>query len=102
MTTNAAIEGSGLLVGEGWRDRIEAGVRGRICGFLEALQEAELLAEEDVVRLILDGRVVCVQFDLKTTSISLPVVLAIRRDEQKVLRDVPGREKRGGLAHATR
>ena len=43
MTTDTAIEDSGLLLGEGWRDRIEAGVRGRIRGFIEEMLEAELL-----------------------------------------------------------
>jgi hypothetical protein len=37
MTTDTAIEDSGLLLGEGWRDRIEPGVRGRICGFIEEI-----------------------------------------------------------------
>ncbi len=43
------------------------------------------LAEEDIVRLILDGTVVKVRIDRKATSISLLVVLGIRRDGQKVL-----------------
>src|SRR6476619_1185053 len=43
------------------------------------------LAEEDVVRLILDGTVVRVRPDRKATSISLLVVLGIRRDGQKML-----------------
>jgi putative transposase len=43
------------------------------------------LAEEDVVRLILDGTVVRVRLDRKVTSISLLVVLGIRRDGQKIL-----------------
>ena len=43
------------------------------------------LAEEDVVRLILDGTVVKVRLDRRATSISLLVVLGIRRDGQKVL-----------------
>jgi transposase-like protein len=43
------------------------------------------LAGEDVVRLILDGTVVRVRLDRKATSISLLVVLGIRRDGQKVL-----------------
>ena len=42
MTTDTAIEDSGLLLGEGWRDRIEAGVRGRIRGFIEEILEGEL------------------------------------------------------------
>jgi putative transposase len=44
-----------------------------------------LLAEEPIVRLILDGTVVGVRLDRKATSISLLVVLGIREDGQKVL-----------------
>ena len=43
------------------------------------------LAGEDVVRLVLDGTVVRVRLDRKATSISLLVVLGIRRDGQKAL-----------------
>jgi putative transposase len=43
------------------------------------------LAEEDIVRLVLDGTVVRVRLDRKATSISLLVVLGVRRDGQKVL-----------------
>jgi putative transposase len=43
------------------------------------------LAGEAVVRLILDGTVVRVRVDRKATSISLLVVLGVRRDGQKVL-----------------
>jgi putative transposase len=43
------------------------------------------LADEDIVRLILDGTVVRVRLDRKATSISLLVVLGIRRDGQKML-----------------
>jgi len=43
------------------------------------------LAGEDIVRLVLDGAVVRVRLDRKATSISLLVVLGIRRDGQKVL-----------------
>ncbi len=46
------------------------------------------LAEEDVVRLILDGTVVKVRLDRRATSISLLVVLGVRRDGQKVLLSV--------------
>jgi hypothetical protein len=44
-----------------------------------------LLGEEDIVRLILDGTVVRARLDKKATSISLLVVLGVRRDGQKVL-----------------
>ena len=43
------------------------------------------LAEEPIVRLILDGTVVRVRLDSKATSISLLVVLGVRADGQKVL-----------------
>ena len=43
------------------------------------------LAEEPIVRLILDGTVVRVRLDKKATSISLLVVLGVRADGQKVL-----------------
>jgi putative transposase len=43
------------------------------------------LADEDLVRLILDGTVVRVRLDRKATSVSLLVTLGIRRDGQKVL-----------------
>ena len=43
------------------------------------------LGNEDVVRLILDGTVVKVRLDKKATSVSLLVVLGIRRDGRKVL-----------------
>jgi putative transposase len=43
------------------------------------------LDAEDVVRLILDGTVVRVRLDKKAASISLLVVLGVRRDGQKVL-----------------
>ena len=43
------------------------------------------LAEEPIVRLILDGTVVRVRLDRKATSIVLLVVLGVREDGQKVL-----------------
>ena len=43
------------------------------------------VADEDIVRLILDGTVVRVRLDRKATNISLLVVLGVRRDGQKVL-----------------
>ena len=45
---------------------------------------ARSLAEEPIVRLILDGTVVRVRLDRKATSISLLVVLGVRADGQKV------------------
>ena len=46
---------------------------------------ARPLAEEPIVRLILDGTVVRVRLDRKATSISLLVLLGVRADGQKVL-----------------
>lgn len=46
------------------------------------------LAEADIVRLILDGTVVRVRLDRRATSLSLLVVLGVRRDGQKVLLSV--------------
>jgi putative transposase len=43
------------------------------------------LAEDDIVRLILDGTVVKVRLDHRATGISLLVVLGVRRDGQKIL-----------------
>ena len=43
------------------------------------------LADQPIVRLILDGTVVRVRLDRKATSISLLVVLGVRDDGQKVL-----------------
>jgi len=46
---------------------------------------ARSLADEDIVRLILDGTAVKVRLDRKATSISLLVVIGVRADGQKVL-----------------
>ena len=43
------------------------------------------LAEEPIVRLVLDGTAVRVRLDRKATSISLLVVIGVRADGQKVL-----------------
>src|SRR5262249_56158962 len=54
------------------------------------------LADEPIVRLILDGTVVRVRLDRKATLISLLVVLGVRDDGQKVLlagRNVGGETK---------
>ena len=45
----------------------------------------KVLADEPIVRLILDGTVVRVRLDRKATSISLLVVIGVRADGQKVL-----------------
>ena len=46
---------------------------------------ARSLAAEPIIRLILDGTVVRVRLDKKSTSISLLVALGVRQDGQKVL-----------------
>jgi putative transposase len=46
---------------------------------------ARSLADEPIVRLILDGTVVRVRLDRKATSISLLVVIGVRADGQKML-----------------
>ena len=46
---------------------------------------ARSLADEPIVRMILDGTVVRVRLDRKATAISLLVVLGVRADGQKVL-----------------
>ena len=55
-------------------------------------------SDEDAVRLVLDGTVVRVRLDRKATSISLLVVLGVRRDVQGALgRPQRGRRGRGIL-----
>ena len=46
---------------------------------------ARSLADEPIVRLILDGTVVRVRLDCKATAISLLVIIGVREDGQKVL-----------------
>jgi transposase-like protein len=43
------------------------------------------LADDEIVRLILDGTVVKVRLDRRATNLSLLVVLGVRRDGQKLL-----------------
>ena len=50
----------------------------------EAWQQRDL-ADDDIVRLILDGTVVKVRLDRKATAISLLIALGIHRDGQKVV-----------------
>src|SRR5687768_1939968 len=50
----------------------------------EAWQQRDL-ADDDIVRLILDGTVVKVRLDRKATAISLLIALGVRRDGQKVV-----------------
>jgi putative transposase len=56
----------------------------KVKGDLDAWN-ARSLAEEPIVRLILDGTVVRVRLDRKATAIVLLVVLGVREDGQKVL-----------------
>ena len=51
---------------------------------------ARSLAQEPIVRLILDGTVVRVRLDRKATAISLLVVIGVRADGQKVLLAIKG------------
>ena len=51
---------------------------------------ARSLANEPIVRLILDGTVVRVRLDRKATTISLLVVIGVRADGQKVLLAIKG------------
>ena len=54
-------------------------------GRLGAAWNARSLAEEPIVRLILDGTVARVRLDRRATSISLLVALGVRADGQKML-----------------
>jgi len=63
---------------------LSAGCGGKYGADWEAWN-ARSLAEEPIVRLILDGTVVRVRLDRKATSISLLVVIGVRTDGQKVL-----------------
>ena len=51
---------------------------------------ARSLADEPIIRLILDGTVVRVRLDRKATAIALLVVLGVRADGQKVLLAIKG------------
>ncbi len=46
---------------------------------------ARCLADEDIVRLILDGTVIRTRLDRKATNISVLAAIGVRRDGQKVL-----------------
>lgn len=46
---------------------------------------ARSLADEDIVRLILDGTVIKTRLDRKATNISVLAAIGVRRDGQKVL-----------------
>ncbi len=79
---------------------------------------ARSLAEEDIVRLILDGTVIKTRLDRKATNISVLAAIGVRRDGQKVLLSIKseadqkrrqwrvfpqnGRGKHGGLGPVPR
>jgi len=46
---------------------------------------ARSLADEDIIRLILDGTVIKTRLDRRATNISVPAAIGVRRDGQKVL-----------------
>ena len=57
---------------------------------------ARSLADEDIVRLILDGTVIKTRIDKKATNISVLAAIGVRRDGQKVLlaiKDMGGESK---------
>jgi transposase-like protein len=60
------------------------------------------LAEDPIVRLILDGTVVRVRLDRKATAISLLVVLGVREDGQKVLLAIKSMGGESAEAHCPR
>ena len=73
----------GGAVGEGCIPSAECGAKPKATGTSETPRSS--LADEPIVRLILDGTVVRVRLDKKATSISLLVALGVRADGQKVL-----------------
>ena len=56
----------------------------KVQGDWEAWQKRDL-SQDDIVRVILDGTVVKVRLDKRSTGISVLVALGVRRDGQKVL-----------------
>src|ERR1700689_4020438 len=65
---------------------------------------ARSLAEEPIVRLILDGTVARVRLDRRATSISLLVALGVRADGQKMLlaiKSMGGKARRPGVRCST-
>jgi putative transposase len=63
---------------------------------------ARSLAEQPIVRLILDGTVARVRLDRRATSISLLVALGVRADGQKILLAIKSMGGEGEAARATR
>ena len=65
---------------------------------------ARSLADDDIVRLILDGTVIRTRLDRKATNISVLAAIGVRRDGQKVLlsiRQMAGRAPRPGASSST-
>ena len=56
------------------------------------------IAEEDIVRLILDGTVIRTRLDRKATNISVLAAIGVRRDGQKVLLSIGTWAARGTSA----
>jgi transposase-like protein len=61
----------------------------KVQGDWEAWQKRDL-SHDDIVRVILDGTVVKVRLDKRSTGISVLVALGVRRDGQKVLLGLVG------------
>jgi putative transposase len=68
----------------------------KVQGDWEAWQKRDL-SQDDIIRVILDGTVVKVRLDKRSTGISVLVALGVRRDGQKVLL---GLRNRGGESEA--
>jgi putative transposase len=60
----------------------------KVQGDWEAWQKRDL-SQDDIIRVILDGTVVKVRLDKRSTGISVLVALGVRRDGQKVLLGLP-------------
>lgn len=65
---------------------------------------ARSLADDDIVRLILDGTVIRTRLDRKATNISVLAAIGVRRDGQKVLLSIRniGGESTAALAPVSR
>ncbi len=65
---------------------------------------ARSLADEDIVRVILDGTVIRTRLDRKATNISVPAAIGMRRDGEtgSAFHQKHGRREHGGLAAVPR
>ena len=64
---------------------------------------ARSLAEEDIVRVILDGMMIRTRLDIKATNIPVLGAIGVRRDGQKILlsiRHMDGERPRPGAVRA--